>query len=314
VAKVTKPYDNGMRRLMAICAQDFLDWLEPGTFFTGKLSEMFESISIEADAIHETIQCEQLALYHFEFQSGRDSNMERRLLEYLILAYRRYNCPVSSYVIYLKPCSDVPVPPLVLTSPDGKHILTLDYEVIVLPEIPYETLLAKDLQGLLPLVPLAAGGAKREVIEEVIKRLAPAHDTIAKEVLALTQLFASLAFDKNDVENQVWIIRRFAMYQDILSDTPAYQYLANMFREEALKEGREEGRKEERKALLKAVQEILLNVVQAHFPPLTDLARTQLEHIEDVVVLSDLAKRVSSAHTQEEAQHALLTWKQTQSD
>jgi hypothetical protein len=36
---------------MAICAQDFLDWLAPGTFFTGKLSEKFESISISEKSL-----------------------------------------------------------------------------------------------------------------------------------------------------------------------------------------------------------------------------------------------------------------------
>lgn len=98
---------------MSICAQDFLDWLAPGSFFTGKLSEKFESISIEADAIHETILCDELSLVHMEFQSGPDPNMAQRLLEYLILAFRRYKCPVTSYILYLKDC-DPPTPPLLL--------------------------------------------------------------------------------------------------------------------------------------------------------------------------------------------------------
>jgi hypothetical protein len=81
-------------------------------------------------------------------------------------------------------------------------------------------MLDQNKQGLFPLVPLMDGDARREVIEEVITRFMPAHDTITKERIALTRLFASLAFDKDDVENQEWIDRRFAMLQDISSGIP----------------------------------------------------------------------------------------------
>jgi len=222
------------------------------------------------------------------------------LLEYLILAFRRYKCPVTSYVIYLKDC-DPPTPPLIVTRSDGKEIFRLYYEVIVVPRTPYETLMAMGLRGLLPVVPFAKGGRQREVIEEVIRELVPAHDTIAKELLAITQLFASLAFDKNDVENQEWIIRRFAVLQDIFRDTPAYQYIA------------EETREEERQARLQAQRKILLAIVDAHFPTLINVARTQARQIKDVTVIENVIAGVGTAKTLEEAQHHLLSWQQLQS-
>src|SRR5436305_9343029 len=151
------PYDNGTRRLMGICAQDLVEWLLPGAFCTGKLSEKFESFDIEADAMQETLFYDKLALVHVEFQSGPDTGMAQRLLEYLVMAYRRYKCPVISYVVYLKKCA-LPKPPLVLTLPNGEECLRLNYKVIALPQTPYEELLAKGLKGLLPLVPLAHNG------------------------------------------------------------------------------------------------------------------------------------------------------------
>ena len=69
------PYDNGTRRLMGICAQDLVEWLLPGAFCTGKLSEKFESFDIEADAMQETLFYDKLALVHVEFQSGPDTGM-----------------------------------------------------------------------------------------------------------------------------------------------------------------------------------------------------------------------------------------------
>jgi hypothetical protein len=133
----------------------------------------------------------------------------------------------------------------------------------------------------------------------VITRLVPAHATITKELLALTQLFASLAFDKNDVDNQEWIIRRFTVLQDIFRDTPAYQYII------------EEGREEERHARLQAQRKMLLTIVQARFPALYSLAQAQADQIQDVVVLEEVTTRVGSAQTVKEARHSLHTWKQT---
>jgi hypothetical protein len=133
----------------------------------------------------------------------------------------------------------------------------------------------------------------------VITRLVPAHDTIAKELLALTQLFASLAFDKNDVENQEWIIRRFAVLQDIFRDTPAYQYIVEV------------GREEERQVRLQDQRNTLLTIVQARFPALDSLATIQAGQIQQVSILEKVIAGVGSALTLEEAQRALLAWKQT---
>jgi len=109
-----------------------------------------------------------LALYHLEIQSGPDADMAQRLLEYNVLAYRRYQCPVSSYVIYLRKGGERPQPPLVRTLPDGKEILRFDYIDIELPDYIPEDLFATGLRGLFPLIPFSAGGARKEVIEEIM--------------------------------------------------------------------------------------------------------------------------------------------------
>jgi len=62
--------------------------------------------------------------------------------------------------------------------------------------------------------------------------------------------------------------------QDIFRDTPAYQYIL----EEGRIEGREEGRNEERQALLQDLRRVLLDIVQAHFPHVNELARATTNH------------------------------------
>jgi hypothetical protein len=93
--------------------------------------------------------------------------------------------------------------------PDGEEILRFHYKVILLWKIPYEDLLNTGLRGLYPFVPLARGGAKRKVIEEIIGRLMAAHDTITRELLSITGLFASLALKRRSgvVREEICYVR-----------------------------------------------------------------------------------------------------------
>jgi hypothetical protein len=179
-----------------------------------------------------------------------------------------------------------------------KPYLWFSYEEIHVWKTPYHQILDENWQGLFPLVPLMEGGARREVIEELITRFQPVHDTITKERLALTRLFASLAFDKDDVATHTWIERRFAMLEEILRDTYIYQHDVAV------------GREQERHARLQDLRDILMGSIQVRFPRLSDLAQKQLELIQDVTVLSALTKKVSTASTQKEARKYLLTWQQ----
>jgi len=177
-------------------------------------------------------------------------------------------------------------------------------------EIPYEELMEKGLPGLLPLVPLAKGGAKREVIEQVIARLAPPGGSTRKELLALTRLFASLALKSQ--EDQIWLRRRFDMLRDILRETPAYQEILEEGREEGLEkglrdgleEGLAKGREQERQRYLQSLREKLLKIVQTRFPRLKTSAKGLVAVIEQPEKLEDLLIRVASASTTDEAREA----------
>jgi hypothetical protein len=149
--------------------------------------------------------------------------MELRLLEYCVLAYRRYRCPIYSIVVYLREGGSIASTPFIITSPYGEEVLRFHFHTILLWDIPYRELIDKASPGLLPLVPLARGGADRDVIEEVIALLMPLGETVKKELLALMLLFTSLAFE--NLEDQKWIRRKFEMLKDILQGKPAYQYI-----------------------------------------------------------------------------------------
>jgi predicted transposase YdaD len=292
-----KPWDNGTKRLLDEATQDFFDWLLQGAFFTGQRSQEFESRQFDADIMHEMLFQGEKMQCNIEFQSGPDPNMELRLLEYCVLAYRRYSCPVYTIVVYLKKGGKVAESPFVIAMPDGEEVLRFNFRVIKVYEIPYEEMLARGLLGILPLVPLALDGARREVVEEVIRRLMQSGEPVRKELLALTRLFASLAFKSQ--EDQEWLKRRFAMLKDILRDTPAFQQI--------LEEGREEGSALERQRRLQSFRPKVLDLVRVRYSELVALAQEKFALIQDVEVLEDLFLKIAIAGSVEDVRKVLLS-------
>lgn len=95
--------------------------------------------------------------------------------------------------------------------------------------------------GLFPLLVLTQNGTRRDVVEEAIVGLTPPGEEPKAELLALTYGLASLMFENED--DQEWLIWRFAMLDDILRETRAFQEMAREGHEQGLKEGLKEGLK-----------------------------------------------------------------------
>jgi hypothetical protein len=217
--------------------------------------------------------------------------MAQRLLEYSTLAFRRYQCPVRSYVLYLRRSGKPPKPPLVRKFRDGKKFLWFDYKEVQLWKMPHREWLDLDCKELFPLVPLMRGGARREVAEEIITRLEPVRDTIDRELFALTGLFAGLAFPRP--EDKKWSERRFAMLKDILKDSPVAQnWIAD-------------GREEEREARIQSLQQKLLDVFQKRYPKLNKLAQRKLARIDDPEVLEQLSANMLLANNESDVKQYL---------
>jgi hypothetical protein len=202
---------------------------------------------------------------------------------------------VRSYVLYLRKSGTLPASPLIRTYSDGKEFLRFHFEAVSLCDIPHREILDLGKPGLLPLVPFMDGGARHEVVEEIISRLLPTPDTIeGREHLTLTSLFAGLAFAAP--EDKAWCRRRFAMLKDIFAGTPQHEYYLQLTREEVSQ------------SLLQAQRKSLLMIVQARFPKLVKLAKAQAEQIKDMIILEEVVGKVGAAQSAEEATDVLLSW------
>lgn len=111
-----------------------------------------------------------------------------------------------------------------------------------------------------------------------------------EDLMPIALTLASLAFGKDNLADQQWLERTFAM-SDILKETPIYKVMTR----EAREEGRQEG-----------LQQALLSIVAERFPRLVGLAKKQMAVIEEPEVLQFLVVKLSVAQTAEEAKQYLL--------
>ena len=201
------------------------------------------------------------------------------------------------------------VPNVTWKFPTGEVVHYFRFTIIKLWEIPPEVLRQTGLVGIFPLMVLAQGGKRPEVVEEVITSLKSVREEAGKELLSLTYILASLVFEKE--ADRRWLKRRFKMLQDILRDTWAYQEIMQEGREEGLQkgleEGREKGREEERQQRLKDQRQMLMTIVEVHFSNIAQLAQERADAIKDPEALQGLILKVVTAQNEEEAKQILLS-------
>jgi predicted transposase YdaD len=306
------PYDDTLKIFVSENAQDFISWLVKGARVKDKLSPEFEGRKLQADALIVVVLPDGAEmLVEIEFQADNDPTMPERLLEYNLRARREHKRAVLSCVIYLRNDGNVPQSPLSWKLPGGQEVLRFHYQSIELAKITPNELRQTRLSGLLPLLFLTKGGATHEIAEEVFTEL---ENTGKIDLIPPAYTLASLGFGKENQAEQDWLIRRLSKMHDILRDTPVYQEMTRLAREEGLQEGREEGLQEGREegreeGLQEGLHELrqtVLDVVLERFPKIVRLAKEQVAGVEEPAILRHLIVKISIAQTAKEAKQYLL--------
>ena len=213
----------------------------------------------------------------------------------------KYEQPVKSVVVYLrKPGHPKAAPPYQLKLPNGEVIHTFSFTVIELCKVKTEKLFQTGLKGILPLVPLTQDGQDRGAIEYVIKELRQPRVKNAEELLTLTYGLAALVFEKES--EHLWLQRRFAMIDDIINASWAFQDMVQIGRKEGIKEGRKEGREE-------AKRQDLLLFIKMCFPSLAQLAQNVCETTQTLDELQSLLENVLRTKDEEKVRQILLNAK-----
>ena len=309
-------WDDAIKTFISENAQDLIDFVygrkeRRRIRVKRKLQTEFKIVTREADSIleFELEENGKRAMFHMEMQSTADPEMPERLLQYALSAKREHNLPVSSCVIYLRDVGEVPQPPLRWQFLDEKDILWFDYISVELAKVPVEELRATGLMGLLPLSVLTQGGIDRSVLREVVTELGKAKQT---NLLAITKLFAGLVFTEAD--DRKWLERIFAMQNNPLAESWTYQQILNEGIEQGIEKGIEQGIEKGieqgieqgvEKGKLQGLQQAVLNVVEARFPPLVELARQRVPRARTPDAVNLVLKGVATAPDENAARFVL---------
>jgi predicted transposase YdaD len=294
VGELPKVFDDAFKKLFRANAQDFVSLIQKNWRVEELLPTELDTEHIYADGLarcRDEAGAAQLA--HFEYQRDADEYIGERMLEYSVKASRANDyLPVFSCVINLKGGKKAPRPPLVKRLNNGQVTTIFYYASIDLGEITVEELLAMDLPGLLPLLPLTDGGNRHEAVDIMIERLLAADKT---DLLWVGYTLAAKVFS-NDKDLQ-WLKGRFALMNDFLWDSPIYQEIVG----EVMAQGIETGKME----ALSQTRMNFLKFVHMRFPALEKLAHLCASNIDDNDELLNLMIMIGMAQTEEEARAEL---------
>jgi len=143
-----------------------------------------------------------------------------------------------------------------------------------------------------PLMILTKDGATREVADEIFTEL---ERTENQDSMAPAYVLASLAFGKHNMADQSWLLRRLKNMHNSLRDTPVYQEMTRMAREEGFEKGQHQ-------ALYDAIRDITLE----RFPGLVVLAEKKSTAIKDPAILRHILLKLSIAQSAQEVESYLL--------
>lgn len=290
-------WDSLSKLLIGARPWQYVNWLLGGATLLAPLNIELMARHLFADALLKVLVDGKQALLHVEFQTYEDDAMERRMLEYNVLAERQYDgLPVCSFVIYLQK-RKVAQTPYVRRFVDGQIVHQFHFRVVKLWEVPAQFILDQDLDGLLPLLPLTMGGKEPEVISIMVNRLAKSGD---KNLLSLAEMVGGLVFSRQS--EKTWFERKFAMLDEILKESWVYQKIVN----EGLQEGRQQGREEGRQQGWRSSRQTIIDLVNRRFPALSDLASRRVADMTDLDALRILTVELASAQDLGAARVVLL--------
>ncbi len=203
------------------------EWLAAGGLPPGGSLEILNAdlsaVSRAADKLIRVL-CEKAYIAHFEFQSGYDPGLDRRVLVYNVLAQDRFDLEVLSVVFLLRPEAMGPgITGRVVQERGKDHRLDFIYKVVKVWEMPVESLLSGGL-GTLPLAPISrVSEAELPRVIETLKRRfdseVPPEE--AKELWTVTRVIMGLRWPPEFVGQLlrgVHGMKESSTYQEIVQE------------------------------------------------------------------------------------------------
>lgn len=300
-----KTWDNSLSLLINSHPQAFVDLLLPGAKCLQQHRTKLSGTQRQPDAVLEVERYDERFIFNPEFQSAQDQEMAERLLLYHMLLWSQFrrpgkSLPVRSCVVSLWKKAQVAPSPLLWMlpgEPPGQQTerIRFSYETIEMWEIPHQILLDLGQAVLYPLLPLTKGGATCKIVTYMLDLLSGEHH---RDFALIGYAFATRTFQllKQDSDLQ-WLKERFRHMDDILRESPVYEWI--------LEEGREEGREEEKTQGLVQMRQTIVDFVHECFPEHVQLAEEVVATMDNLSQLGRLSIKLGGARSAEQARRIL---------
>jgi len=281
--KEAQPYDSLLKALFGKEASEIISTLLPGAELLGDPRDEEQNIEIDrsmlkADLIFRIRYQAELVILNLELETGADSGMERRLLQYHVQLHAKYNKPVLSVIIYPFKCK-VQQPPYHERCGD-KVLLTMHHIVICLWELDGQPIVRNRIMCLYVLLPAMkdlTADLLKQAIREIIQHYGPRQGAehlmwfhlMLKRTTTVSDEAKRIVEEELDMHSQ---------YKDFLKENPVvHQFII---------EGEIRG---EIKGKIEGVREAILRTLSLRFSDsLVELARQVLGDIQDIEALYQL--------------------------
>jgi predicted transposase/invertase (TIGR01784 family) len=256
-------YDNTCKYLAENFSEDIASWLIGDRVSLTELKPTELNVDpIRADSI--ILLSNQDLILHLEFQTAADDEMQFRMIDYRIRAYRKFPTKrMRQIVIYLKKTTSELVNQTTFEIENTLH----RFEVIRLWEQPASIFL--ESPGLYPFASLAQTDKPELVLRSVASKIeAIGERKVQADLAATASVLAGLVLDKNQVKQ---ILRR-----DIMRDSVIYQ--------DILEEGLERGRQQERALVVRQLTKKLGNLAPKVQAQISDLSIERVEILGEALL------------------------------
>ncbi|HEY4036365.1 MAG TPA: hypothetical protein VGL94_20600 [Ktedonobacteraceae bacterium] len=273
--KDSQPYDSLVKHLFRSEARKIVPLLLQGAELVGDVNIEIDRSTLRVDLALKIRYLTELAILHFEAQSGEDEDMEKRMSIYNAGLHSTYGLPVISILLYLFECDTVKSPYHVMCA--GRECSSCYYDVIRLWEVdpqPYIDHYAVSLYVLLP----GMKDPSIALLKGAIKAICEYYDerrAVERLIQFGVMLKRTTTVSESNKQKIQEVLEMYTPYQQFISQNPDVERY---------------GQQREMEGEIKYAQKSILNILSFRFSNdmLIDLAKQALGSIHDIEILGQL--------------------------
>ena len=286
-------YDSSLKTLLEGLAGQVLPELVSGVEVEAELNDEILKPPLRADRVYTALWRGVPCILHVELETKASTNIAHRLLEYNAILYKKHKKPVVSVVIYP---FRVKLPRLPLCIFVGsQEIHTFWYHVIALWKLRARSYLNRGVVGMYALLPTMRG-ATYEMLKQALDEMKAFYGENRRRLAEQILLFDTFLqrSDTLSIVDKYKVQEYLDMFDSLLDESRIVKKKAA----EAEAKGRAEGE-------IETLRQVIVEIVQTHFPVLAQLAQQKVTKLSDSRQLHGLIMQLTLARDEAAARDVL---------